>query len=280
MRSRTLPFHVRPFFLVLGLLGGGAALAVGVAAFAYTLSDAPAPAASPDKGQAVAQTASPTPVSPPSATRDATATETPSDGRADQIRQLLDGRPLAEYADEMIATSDGYGIDWRYLPILSFLESGGGVAACGGNAWGWDACNSTFPDYLTGMDRVARALASYPYAGRSVATVLCIWQSGGGCTSPPAVAYAYLGAPYFARLGDPIALPPQLASQAVATATAPPPATTEAAAGTAAPTSTPAASGTPATPQATATIDQPPTGGTSSAGTPGAGTTGNPSGAG
>ncbi|HET7737256.1 MAG TPA: hypothetical protein VFK32_01665 [Tepidiformaceae bacterium] len=138
-----------------------------------------------------------------------------TDPRPAQIAAMLAGRPLADYGAEMVAVADRYGIDWRLLPVISFLESGGGVAACGGNAWGYLRCETTFADYSVGMQRVAQTLAAYPYAGESIATIMCIWQSGGGCSTAPAVDYAYLGAPYYARLGEPIGLPPRIAAETV-----------------------------------------------------------------
>lgn len=233
-RRRTGFVQVQPFILALSVTG---ALLIVLTGFLWTRSTtAPSPTAelASHTDQVHARPATATPMAQPTVAA-------PPDERARQIREFLAGRPLAEYADEMVAASDRHRIDWRYLPVLSFLESGGGVAACGGNAWGYAACDIVFADYLAGMERVAAALAAYPYAGRSVATVLCIWQSGGGCTTQPAVAYAYLGAPYFDLLGEAIALPPQLASQPAATAE--PPGT--AAVVTPAPDATPIVGGTP-----------------------------------
>ncbi|MEX2080705.1 MAG: hypothetical protein WEC33_03740 [Dehalococcoidia bacterium] len=164
------------------------------------------------------------------------------DPRVAQVKELLDGRPLAEYAGLMIETADRYGVDWRLMPSIGFQESGGGRVTCGGNAWGWANCDVSFESFEAGIEIVAGTLSEYPYAGEDIATIACIWQSGGGCDTYSAIEYAYKIAYFYEKLGGSFALPARIP--------APDAGLVE-----------PAAAGTTptATPEATATVPSPPT---------------------
>jgi hypothetical protein len=67
------------------------------------------------------------------------------DPRIVAVEDILQGRPLAPHAASMVAAADQHGIDWRLLPVISVLESQGGLTACGGNAWGYARCQVHFP---------------------------------------------------------------------------------------------------------------------------------------
>jgi hypothetical protein len=113
----------------------------------------------------------------------------PPDGRPEQVREYLAGRPLEPLAGEMVRAADYYGIDWRLLPVLAVLESSGGLKACGGNAWGWDGCRTEFPDFERGVWFVAARLAEAPYDPLDVGLTLCVWRRGDGCHDPVAASY-------------------------------------------------------------------------------------------
>ncbi|MEO9255157.1 MAG: hypothetical protein ABI305_06435 [Tepidiformaceae bacterium] len=121
--------------------------------------------------------------------------------RANTVRGLLSGKPLAAYSLQMVRAADANGVDWRLIPVISILESGGGTAACGGNAWGFAACRVTFGSFEEGISRVAATLAASPYAGESPEMVLCTWVSGGNCGSALAYAYLQQASGLFAQLG-------------------------------------------------------------------------------
>lgn len=129
------------------------------------------------------------------------------DRRVGAVQALLAGRPLAPLAAYLVAVSDSYGIDWRLLPVISILESSGGSAACGGNAWGYAACRVRFGSFEEGGNVVARTLASPTYAPHDIATKLCIWVSGHGCTDAWSIGYAQRAAGLFERLGGYISVP-------------------------------------------------------------------------
>lgn len=104
------------------------------------------------------------------------------------------GAPLAAHAALMVEAATRYDIDWRLMPVIAVLESGGGIHACGGNAWGWGSCNlRPLGSFEEGIELVAATLAAPPYAGMSTETALCIWVSGRGCSNAEASEYARKG---------------------------------------------------------------------------------------
>lgn len=106
----------------------------------------------------------------------------------------------------MVAAADRHGLDWRLMPVISVLESQGGITACGGNAWGFARCEVEFPSFEAGIPVVAATLASYgPY---DAATLLCIWVSGTGCHSHQAIDYTHRAASLYPALGGVLAVPP------------------------------------------------------------------------
>lgn len=200
------------------------------------------------------------------------AAELAYDPRVDSVAALLAGMPLSAYARQLVATADAYGIDWRYLPVIAILESSGGAAACGGNAWGYARCQVRFASFEQGMQTVAATLASRTYAGWDPATTFCIWVSGDGCTGAYAIGYARDAAMLYARLGGTMAVPamppesidlPPYTPEAAGAVDLPPGNTTPSATpGSATPSTTPTP-GTTATPAATEPASaEPPVAGT------------------
>jgi hypothetical protein len=62
-----------------------------------------------------------------------------------------------------ISEADLHHLDWRLLPGLSFVETGGGKTYRGNNVFGWNNGNSTFKTVREGIHVVASRLASSPY---------------------------------------------------------------------------------------------------------------------
>jgi hypothetical protein len=137
------------------------------------------------------------------------------DPRIEQIRRFYGSKPLAPYAAVMVEAADAWGIDWRLIPVISILESSGGVNVCGRNAWGYASCRVRFSTFEEGIHKVAETLAKPPYTGRSTAAVLCIWVSGKPCTNDHGLNYAYKAASLYAALGGGFPLPPRPATQQV-----------------------------------------------------------------
>jgi hypothetical protein len=75
--------------------------------------------------------------------------------------------PDVDYAEMFIAEADTHGLDWRLLPSISLVESGGGRAAKGNNLFGWANGKASFRGFGEAIHEVASSLASArPYAGK------------------------------------------------------------------------------------------------------------------
>ena len=57
-----------------------------------------------------------------------------------------------------MASDFTYQLDWRLLPSIAVLESGGGKEYTNNNIFGWDSCKTAFPSVRAGIHTVARAL--------------------------------------------------------------------------------------------------------------------------
>ncbi len=66
--------------------------------------------------------------------------------------------PAEEYAPVFLAEADAHRLDWRLLPSLSMLESGGGKHAPGYNLFGWANGTRAFGSISEAIHLVASAL--------------------------------------------------------------------------------------------------------------------------
>jgi hypothetical protein len=99
-----------------------------------------------------------------------TKTHPKPDVRVGLLRHFLKEKqaPAARYAENFILEADTHGLDWRLLPSLAFVESGGGKHCRRNNLFGWDNGTSKFPSPVAAIHHVARALAeARPYKGKS-----------------------------------------------------------------------------------------------------------------
>lgn len=71
---------------------------------------------------------------------------------------LENGAPAHLYAEDFLIAADRNGLDWRLLPSLSIVESGGGREARNNNMFGWDNCRVHFQTVKEGIYRVASRL--------------------------------------------------------------------------------------------------------------------------
>ena len=114
------------------------------------------------------------------------------------------GAPLAAQAGEMVDAADRWGIDWRLIPTIAILESGGGVQACRDdpeNAYGYASCEGVdFTSPADAIETVAMTLAGGPYAGLDALSRLCVWVGGSRCTTEHELAYRDRGAGLFDAL--------------------------------------------------------------------------------
>jgi hypothetical protein len=68
--------------------------------------------------------------------------------------------PVISLAEDFLAAADRNGLDWRLLPSISVVESGGGKAFRNNNIFGWDSARQAFPSIRQGIHRVAERLAN------------------------------------------------------------------------------------------------------------------------
>lgn len=68
--------------------------------------------------------------------------------------------PINKFARDFLEAADQNGLDWRLLPSISLLESGGGKDYEKNNIFGWDNCKQNFPSIRDGIHAVAERLAN------------------------------------------------------------------------------------------------------------------------
>jgi len=97
------------------------------------------------------------------------------DPRLLRLKSFLSRRncPIEPLAADFIAAADRYNLDWRLLPAIAIMESGGGKRYLNNNIFGWDSCNVRFPSVRSGIHHVASRLAtSVLYRDKSLDQVL------------------------------------------------------------------------------------------------------------
>jgi len=81
--------------------------------------------------------------------------------------------PAFSVAEEFLSASDRNGLDWRLLPSLAIVESGGGREGRHNNILGWDSCQQNFPSVAIGIHHVAYRLGeSNLYKHKSLDQIL------------------------------------------------------------------------------------------------------------
>jgi hypothetical protein len=68
--------------------------------------------------------------------------------------------PVEPYAGVFLRESDRYQLDWRLLPSLSMIESGGGKYARNNNLFGWANGQWAFPSISEAVHHVALTLSN------------------------------------------------------------------------------------------------------------------------
>lgn len=66
--------------------------------------------------------------------------------------------PASDLAEDFLLAADRHGLDWRLLPSIAILESGGGRESMNNNILGWDSCRESFPSVRAGIYTVADQL--------------------------------------------------------------------------------------------------------------------------
>jgi hypothetical protein len=81
--------------------------------------------------------------------------------------------PVHYLAAEFLEAADENGLDWRLLPTIAMVESGGGRTQTKNNVFGWDSGRRGFPSVRAGIHTVASRLAnSKLYRGKDLEGVL------------------------------------------------------------------------------------------------------------
>jgi len=70
--------------------------------------------------------------------------------------------PVANMAEDFVHAADDNLLDWRLLPSIAVIESGGGKAYKGNNIFGWDQGEQVFPTIRAGLNEVAYKLGRSP----------------------------------------------------------------------------------------------------------------------
>jgi hypothetical protein len=87
--------------------------------------------------------------------------------------------PDQEFTEVFIAEADAHGLDWRLLPSLAFVESGGGKTAKGNNLFGWANGKQTFSTIGEAIHTVASSLAhGRAYRGKDTGGKLSAYNQG------------------------------------------------------------------------------------------------------
>jgi len=68
--------------------------------------------------------------------------------------------PVHYLAADFLEAADENGLDWRLLPTIAMVESGGGRNHTKNNVFGWDSCRRGFPSVREGIHTVASRLAN------------------------------------------------------------------------------------------------------------------------
>ncbi len=85
--------------------------------------------------------------------------------------------PAGQYVDVFLDAADENSLDWRLLPSISIIESGGGKAAINNNIFGWDGGRRVFRSIPHGIRAVAEVLSkSDLYRHRDTEGILRIYN--------------------------------------------------------------------------------------------------------
>ncbi|MGD0498481.1 MAG: hypothetical protein ABSC23_08590 [Bryobacteraceae bacterium] len=97
----------------------------------------------------------------PRLTRNPPAQDRAGDARLESLRRFFaeSGCPALAYAPVFLEAADDYGLDWRLLPGISYIESTGGKAAWRNNFFGWDSGRAKFASPAAGIHAVAYFLS-------------------------------------------------------------------------------------------------------------------------
>jgi hypothetical protein len=98
--------------------------------------------------------------------------------------------PDQEFSEVFVAEADAHGLDWRLLPSLAMIETGGGRTLRGNNLFGWANGKYTFNSIGEAIHTVASTLArGKAYRGKDLGGKLATYNQG---TDYPAMVLAIM----------------------------------------------------------------------------------------
>jgi len=106
--------------------------------------------------------------------------DAPTDPRLALLSRFFEDRnaPAKEHVRDFILAADRNDLDWRLLPSISVVESGGGKEFKNNNILGWGSCTEKFPSVKAGIHAVANRLAtSKLYRHKSIEGILRTYNS-------------------------------------------------------------------------------------------------------
>ena len=104
-----------------------------------------------------------------------TSPTTSEDPRLVRLQEFFGSNacPALRFAADFIEAADNNDLDWRLLPSISYLESGGGKAYRNNNILGWGNGKERFNSIRAGIHAVAERLSTSPlYRDKSVDEIL------------------------------------------------------------------------------------------------------------
>ncbi|MBI1790879.1 MAG: glucosaminidase domain-containing protein [Acidobacteria bacterium] len=104
-----------------------------------------------------------------------------NDPRLARLREFFEQRdcPAQQFSEAFLRASDTYSLDWRLLPSISLVESGGGREARNNNVLGWANGRHAFASVDQGIHQVASRLAqSKLYRDKNLEEVLETYNPG------------------------------------------------------------------------------------------------------
>jgi hypothetical protein len=111
--------------------------------------------------------------------QDVTKNRKKFDLRETILRKFLKNNhcPDQEFTEVFIAEADAHNLDWRLLPSLALVESGGGRNMRGNNLFGWDNGKQTFHSIGEAIHTVASTLAhGKAYRGKDIGGKLATYN--------------------------------------------------------------------------------------------------------
>ena len=103
-----------------------------------------------------------------------------NDARLLILKKFFEQResPVARLSRDFLLAADRNRLDWRLLPSISIIESGGGKAFRNNNIFGWASCEQQFPSVRDGIHIVAGRLAnSKLYKNKNLDAKLATYNS-------------------------------------------------------------------------------------------------------